>query len=217
MSEFILCFENDKEKNENIKQKPKISINENLKNPMIKEEENLNENKLISEYNNKIKISKLQQSSKVFKERKDFGNIEYKLKLNEMTNEKLEKKITKMKFRLKEGNGECHYYIGVEDNGNPLGINEKEMNISIEIIRKIVSEIENAKIRKIEYLKGKKEENNNKFVGKNKFVTGGKIKIIEKEYSSKGNNNINEDENNAPSMLQMEHKESINKVKVRLI
>ena len=121
MSEFILCFENDKEKNENIKQKPKIAINENLKNPMIKEEENLNENKLISEYNNKIKISKLQQSSKVFKERKDFGNIEYKLKLNEMTNEKLEKKITKMKFRLKEGNGECHYYIGVEDNGNPLG------------------------------------------------------------------------------------------------
>ena len=156
MSEFILCFENDKEKNENIKQKPKIAINENLKNPMIKEEENLNQNKLISEYNNKINISKLQQSSKVFKERKDFGNIEYKLKLNEMTNEKLEKKITKMKFRLKEGNGECHYYIGVEDNGNPLGINEKEMNISIEIIRKIVSEIENAKIRKIEYLKGKK-------------------------------------------------------------
>ena len=43
----------------------------------------------------------------------------------------------------------------------------------------------------------KKEENSNKFVGKNKFVPGGKIKIIEKEYSSKGNNNINEDENNA--------------------
>ncbi len=46
----------------------------------------------------------------------------------------------------------------------------------------------------------KKEENNNKFVGKNKFVTGGKIKIIEKEYSSKGNNNINEDENNAKQL-----------------
>ena len=61
------------------------------------------------------------------------------------------KKNYSNEFRLREGNGECHYYIGVEDDGNPLGISEKEMEISIETIEKMVSEIENAKITKIDY------------------------------------------------------------------
>ena len=59
-----------------------------------------------------------------------------------------------MKFRLREGNGECRYYIGVEDSGNPLGITEQEMQISVETIQKMTSSI-GATINKIEYLKGK--------------------------------------------------------------
>lgn len=59
-----------------------------------------------------------------------------------------------MKFRLREGNGECRYYIGVEDSGNPLGITEQEMQISVETIQKMTSNI-GATINKIEYLKGK--------------------------------------------------------------
>jgi GTPase len=30
---------------------------------------------------------------------------------------------TQMKFRLREGNGEAFYYIGVKDDGYPQGIN----------------------------------------------------------------------------------------------
>ena len=59
-----------------------------------------------------------------------------------------------MKFRLREGNGECRYYIGVEDSGNPLGITEQEMQTSVETIQKMTSSI-GATINKIEYLKGK--------------------------------------------------------------
>lgn len=59
-----------------------------------------------------------------------------------------------MKFRLREGNGECRYYIGVEDSGNPLGITEEEMRISIETIQKMTNSI-GATVNKIEYLKGK--------------------------------------------------------------
>lgn len=36
-----------------------------------------------------------------------------------------------MKFRLKEGNGEAFYMIGVEDDGNPLGLNLDEMRESL--------------------------------------------------------------------------------------
>ncbi len=36
-----------------------------------------------------------------------------------------------MKFRLSEGNGECFYYIGVEDNGYPKGLDPPELDASI--------------------------------------------------------------------------------------
>ena len=36
-----------------------------------------------------------------------------------------------MNFRLEEGNGEAFYVIGVEDNGNPLGISQAEMKESL--------------------------------------------------------------------------------------
>ena len=32
---------------------------------------------------------------------------------------------------LQEGNGQAFYQIGVEDNGNPLGLNEDEMKESL--------------------------------------------------------------------------------------
>ena len=38
-----------------------------------------------------------------------------------------------MKFRIEEGNGECYYEIGVEDNGNPLGISKEELEISVNV------------------------------------------------------------------------------------
>ena len=36
-----------------------------------------------------------------------------------------------MKFRLEEGNGQAFYQIGVEDNGNPLGLDDEEMRESL--------------------------------------------------------------------------------------
>ena len=32
-----------------------------------------------------------------------------------------------MNFRLSEGNGMAYYKIGVEDSGNPLGLNKSDM------------------------------------------------------------------------------------------
>ncbi len=46
---------------------------------------------------------------------------------------------TQMKFRLREGNGEAFYYIGVKDDGYPQGINYQYMVESIKVIYKMAN------------------------------------------------------------------------------
>ena len=72
----------------------------------------------------------------------DMGNIEYKLKLIELDDEKLNKRITQMKFRLNEGNGEALYYIGVMDNGSLVGLEDDEYYKSIESLKLIACAID---------------------------------------------------------------------------
>ena len=43
------------------------------------------------------------------------GNKEYKLKIINKENDRLEKLASQLKWRLNEGNGEALYYIGVND------------------------------------------------------------------------------------------------------
>ena len=66
---------------------------------------------------------------------KNDGNIEYKLKLVNKNTERIEELATQMRYRCNEGNGECIYNIGVEDNGNILGISDDEFNETIEILK----------------------------------------------------------------------------------
>jgi len=65
---------------------------------------------------------------------KDDGNVEYKLKLTNKTSERIEKLATQMRFRCNEGNGECIYNIGVEDNGVMTGITTEEYEESIHVL-----------------------------------------------------------------------------------
>jgi len=59
------------------------------------------------------------------------GNIEYKLKLLNVDEDRIEKLATQMGFRCDEGEGECIYNIGVEDCGTLSGITEEEFNETI--------------------------------------------------------------------------------------
>ena len=65
---------------------------------------------------------------------KDTGNIEYKLKLIDKDVNKINTLTTQMRYRCLEGNGECIYNIGVEDNGTMTGITYEEY---IETIKNI--------------------------------------------------------------------------------
>ncbi|RWS29736.1 GTP-binding protein 2-like protein [Leptotrombidium deliense] len=59
------------------------------------------------------------------------GNVEYKLKLINPSQSRLEHLVTQMKWRLREGAGEAIYEIGVEDKGLLIGLTDEEVNASL--------------------------------------------------------------------------------------
>jgi hypothetical protein len=69
-----------------------------------------------------------------------FGNIEYKRYIKFSTDKKKTSLTSQLKFRLREGNGNCIYRIGVEDNGEIYNISENCYNESLENIKEMCKE-----------------------------------------------------------------------------
>jgi GTPase len=67
----------------------------------------------------------------------DIGNIEYKLKLLKTDNQRIENLATQMRFRCQEGNGECIYVLGVQDDGRLEGITDEEYKETLDHINMI--------------------------------------------------------------------------------
>jgi len=72
----------------------------------------------------------------------DDGNIEYKYKLTNLTPEKINNRMTQMKYRINEGCGEAFYYIGIMDDGELLGLCENEYIESVKNLYMIATNIE---------------------------------------------------------------------------
>ena len=74
------------------------------------------------------------------KKEPDYGNVEYKIKLINKTEDRINQLVTQMRFRVSEGNGEAIYCIGVTDEGILEGINniefEETYNCLIKIAKK---------------------------------------------------------------------------------
>ncbi|GFR43379.1 hypothetical protein Agub_g4451 [Astrephomene gubernaculifera] len=79
------------------------------------------------------------------------GNVEYKFRIKDPHPMRLQQLITQMKFRLSEGNGECFYYIGVEDNGYPKGLEPQDLAASIATLQHMASSLGSA-VTLISYL-----------------------------------------------------------------
>ena len=75
----------------------------------------------------------------------EYGNKEYKLKIINKENDRLEKLASQLKWRLNEGDGEALYYIGVNDDGSVVGLNSDELKETIMNIKKMCEKI-NSKI-----------------------------------------------------------------------
>uniref|UniRef100_A0A8C6MC51 GTP binding protein 2 n=1 Tax=Nothobranchius furzeri TaxID=105023 RepID=A0A8C6MC51_NOTFU len=69
------------------------------------------------------------------------GNIEYKLKLINPTQNRFEHLATQMKWRLQEGRGEAVYQIGVEDNGMLVGLSEEDMRASLNTLHRLAEKV----------------------------------------------------------------------------
>ena len=72
---------------------------------------------------------------------KYYGNIEYKQELSNMDHNKIQKYATQMKFRLQEGDGTAIYYIGVQDDGNVIGVPNELIKKYKIIMNRICNEI----------------------------------------------------------------------------
>eukprot|EP00835_Amoeboradix_gromovi_P006891 NODE_931_length_3011_cov_0.275069.p1 type:complete len:559 gc:universal NODE_931_length_3011_cov_0.275069:566-2242(+) len=69
------------------------------------------------------------------------GNIEHKLILRPET-ERLPQLVSQLKWRLKEGNGEAFYQIGVSDDGFFVGLTENEMSLSLATLNKMAQQLD---------------------------------------------------------------------------
>ncbi|XP_002731255.1 GTP-binding protein 2-like [Saccoglossus kowalevskii] len=69
------------------------------------------------------------------------GNIEYKLKLVNPSPSRFEHLVTQMKWRLREGQGEAIYEIGVEDNGMLAGLMSEDLDASLQTLSKMAEKL----------------------------------------------------------------------------
>uniref|UniRef100_H2ZNL5 Tr-type G domain-containing protein n=1 Tax=Ciona savignyi TaxID=51511 RepID=H2ZNL5_CIOSA len=69
------------------------------------------------------------------------GNVEYKLKLVDPTESRLEHLVTQMKWRLQEGQGEAIYKIGVEDNGVCAGLADSEFQATMNTLNSMAERL----------------------------------------------------------------------------
>lgn len=60
-----------------------------------------------------------------------YGNIEYKRKIEPQKATKLESLVTQLNFRVREGQGQCEYRIGVEDDGMCVGLSDRDLKSSL--------------------------------------------------------------------------------------
>jgi elongation factor 1-alpha len=77
------------------------------------------------------------------------GNVEYKRLIDSETN--LEKRANQMQRRMRQGDGECIYMIGLDDDGSFHGLDEEETFLSLSMLEK-VAEMNDYSIRVIDTL-----------------------------------------------------------------
>lgn len=67
----------------------------------------------------------------------DDGNVEYKRRLADDSPAAIERKSTQMQYRMRQGDGECFYCIGIDDDGSPYGQTPEEEDMTLDILSKI--------------------------------------------------------------------------------
>ncbi|CAD7702244.1 unnamed protein product [Ostreobium quekettii] len=69
------------------------------------------------------------------------GCVEYKLRIKDPNAVRFQQLVTQMKYRLSEGEGQCTYYIGVEDDGYPRGLEADDLNASLAVAKRMAESL----------------------------------------------------------------------------
>lgn len=69
------------------------------------------------------------------------GNIEYKLKLTDISPARFARLVTQLKWRLLEGGGQAYYELGVADSGALIGLSRADLEQSLETLEMMAGEI----------------------------------------------------------------------------
>ena len=109
------------------------------------------------------------------------GNIEYKSTLINISPDIFNRRVTQMKYRVYEGNGEAFYFIGVSDNGDLLGLNESDYNESVNNLKLIAEKID------CNIIKISESNNKNSFVGEFLIRENDNINYIDLKIAIAGN------------------------------
>ncbi|RLE51294.1 MAG: elongation factor 1-alpha [Candidatus Methanomethylicota archaeon] len=92
---------------------------------------------------------------RVFPRESEEGNVEYKLKLAYVSEGRLEELASQLRYRLAEKGGEAFYVLGVSNEGEPIGLSDEEVKVSLENLKR-VAEKAGAKINVIREASGKR-------------------------------------------------------------
>lgn len=71
----------------------------------------------------------------------EYGNVEYKLRLTDPTPERIERLVTQLKWRIREGQGEAILFLGVKDDGIFVGLTSEEIRLSMRTLEQMSSKI----------------------------------------------------------------------------
>lgn len=71
----------------------------------------------------------------------EYGNVEYKLRLTNPTPERVERLVTQLKWRIREGQGEAILFLGVKDNGLFVGLTPDEIKLSLQTLERMSAKI----------------------------------------------------------------------------
>ncbi|KAL4245952.1 hypothetical protein ABKN59_009553 [Abortiporus biennis] len=69
------------------------------------------------------------------------GNVEYKLKLTNITPARFARLCTQLKWRLLEGGGQAYYELGVADSGALIGLTRSDLEESLQTLEMMAGEI----------------------------------------------------------------------------
>ena len=86
------------------------------------------------------------------------GNMEYKLQLMNKSEKRMKHLVTQLQWRLLEGYNEAIYQIGVTDDGDPVGLTKKDLNLSLMTLYEMARQIHSTP-KILHVRKGTKSEN----------------------------------------------------------